>query len=327
MGNWQERMRQMQEEKRRKIFAQEEKEKIDRQNREKARLREEASIFTLQTRQEEARLKSAKDAELRAKAENEKKVKFFETIDKLNVKQTLEDIRREVWQNQGKIIEGSTNSRRFVRLSFEFETAIPEIQHKEWEERVASTRQEHYELGGNLGTSYTTVGMSKSRVAAWHKVIMPSYLEVGINYPSIFSSGHVADLYVVDTDIRVNNSMFGEFASNKKVNLTSSDRIINYIDRKGNRFSKEPRPSGVSERNWILQGLMDLDLRTTHTSYSLNDHYGTPVVYFKLFHETESMADEFLNHFFAISSFLRKSQGKLPLQLQEQGRNYRNPIS
>jgi hypothetical protein len=308
MGNWQERMRQIQEEEKRKILAQG------------------VEIRNTRQAQQEARLKSARDADIKAREANEKKAKFLEILDRLKVKQSLEEIKDQVWQNQGKIIEGKTDSNRFARLSYEFETAIPETEHKEWRQRVEITRQEHYEIGGNLSTSYTTVDRSKRRVVAWHKVIMPSYLEVGINYPSQFYGFDAADLYVVDTDISLHNRRFGEFAD-ARFNFTFSTRVINYTDRKGNKFSKEPRPRSGSESSWILDGLLDRHSRTTYTSYILNDHHTMPVVNFKLFHETESVADEFVNHSLAVSSFLRKSQNKLPLQLQEQGKNYRRSIS
>jgi len=105
MANWQERMRQMQEEERRKLLTREEEAKIDLQARQEARLQEEASRIDQQARREEARIHSLEVANSRARADNEKKIKFFEILDKLNVRHALEAIRREVWQNQGTVID------------------------------------------------------------------------------------------------------------------------------------------------------------------------------------------------------------------------------
>lgn len=284
MGNWQEKMRQMQEEERHRILAREEEAKIDRQVR------------------QEAQLKSAKDEELRTRAENERKIKIFETLDRLNVRQALEEIKSQVWQNQGTIIEQKTGSNRFVRLSFEFEAAIPETQHKRWNKVVGRHWEKHEYSSGNYVDE--TVEKNESRVVAWHKVIKPSYLEVGINYPSsIISPGRLADLYVLDTDV--------DLWAVKEGSSVLGVREIHYTDRKGNRSSKSlPRgESGPSGIFWSGP--------TTYTSYSLDDHKIASITSLGLPSDmNEGLTNEFLNSCFAVSSALRKSQGKLPSQLK-----------
>lgn len=309
MGNWQEKIRQIQEEERRRILAQEEKARIARQA------------------QQEAQLKAAKDAELRAREENERKANFFEILDKLKVKQSLEDIRRQVWQGHGSVVESKSDSVRLIRLLFDFETQIPEVETKKWTER----KEESYtyvDQGGSSRRGTFFPRRESTRVKTWYVVKKPSYLEVGVDTNSVRfevyrlisnnmyspeTRSFPATLYVIDTEVdlfELDLQSFNELrhkAVRLGSGLRSMNRDIRYKDRSGRDFYKEVHHSkgGASFHDPSYSYSLD----STFTAWRGVKLGLTPEV-------DEGLVAEFLQYGLALSSARRIEQRKPPSELK-----------
>lgn len=249
-------------------------------------------------KQQVEQLKLQKDAELRnaaRKQEDERKLKLFGILDNLQVRQKLEEVKRQVWQSQGVISEeqpdltrygGSTS--RVIRLGIDVKTRIPELETKIYSVAVNE---------GERGTIYDT--RFSTRVYKWHDVLKPSYLGVGMDIEKSSTT-----LYVTDTEVDLLSGKVGSHnlrgkAESLGVSLDSTYRSVSYMERSGKQFNRKTHDS-------------------QSYSYSLDKSFQVGEVELKIKNPEVStgLMGEFLEHFLALSYVLRQAQGKLPLQLK-----------
>lgn len=283
MANWQEKMREIEEAERQRLEAQE-----------KSRI----------VKQQEDQLALRREQELRNRAEieqNEQKANFFGIFERLGVKQSLEDIRRQVWQNQGAVVEGRTDSARTMRLYFEYKTKIPENVRLGWTEKES---RGYTSQGGTYYSSIEDVWKYKTEVAAWHDVIKPSYLEIGVMLQS--RNQYPAVLYVLDTNVQVNIPWgLAEEVRSGKVGYIDNvfNRDVYYKDKSGGIFRKEPHN--------------DKKGSNSSKEYSIEHKIMVFGAAFELTPSTsDNLISEFLDIGLASSCAKRKSEGKLPFQLK-----------
>lgn len=302
MTNWNERMRQVQEAARQATDHKQAKITLEQHN-EKVKLQGAAELRSITERQEE-----------------ESRLKYFEALDALRVKEMLESIKHEVWQDRGVVSEDSRDvedryrsewpvAEKFVKLSFDYQTTIPEIETKKWDVKVGEG-YEHVEFSG--GHTYAIKEeRSKTKVVKEYRVVKPSYLEVGVD---VTKTGKYATLYILDTevDLPTEDKTFSDLARKTGVRFVGRlSRTIKYTDTKGNMFDKQPRPTDYGNGSGWLTG------RDIHTSHSLANSHTAVGVEIDLGSEPDIKAlKNFVTYGLTLSCFLRKSQNKLPLQLK-----------
>lgn len=286
MGNWQEKMREIEEAERQRLEAQE-----------KSRI----------IKQEEDQLGLRREEELRNRTEierNEQKANFFGIFERLGVRQNLEDIRRQVWQNQGAVVEGKTDSTRTMRLYSEYKTKIPENVRLGWTEKESRV---HNSQDGTYRSSIEDVWKHKTEIAAWHDVIKPSYLEVEIDVAGLGSKwSSPAILYVLDTDVHVTVpwSLAEEIRIGRVGHIKDTfSRDVYFKDKSGGIFHKEPHN--------------DKEGSNSSKKYSIEHKVMAFGAAFELTPSTsDELISEFLNISLASSCVGRQSKGKLPSQLK-----------
>lgn len=286
MGNWQEKMREIEAAERQGLGAQE-----------KSRI----------VKQQEYLVALRREKELGNRAEiekNEQKANFFGIFERLGLRQSLEDIRRQVWQNQGAVVEGKTDLARTMRLYFEYKTKIPENVRLGWTEKES---RGHTSKGGTYWSSIEDVWKYKTEVAAWHDVIKPSYLEIGIDVAGLESKwSFPAILYVLDTNVHVEVSwnLTQEVRTGKVGSINNSfNRDVYYKNRSGGIFHKEPHN--------------DKKGSNSSKEYSIEHKVMVFGAAFQLTSSTrDKLISEFLDISLASSCVKRKSEGKLPFQLK-----------
>lgn len=281
-------------------------------------------------RQQEEQLRLQKDAELRnaaQKQEEEARVKFFGILDNLKVRQKLEDVKHQVWQDQGNIVEDRSDSIRSIKLLFDFKTQIPEEEIKKWRDRKGE-RYTYTGLGGNENTGTCYPQRESTRVKTWHDVKKPSYLEVGVDTNPVHfevscpidnnmyvyeTRSFPATLYVIDTDVdlfKLDLQSLKELrdkAARLGGGLESMNRDVRYKDRSGRDFYKQAPDSKYG------RGPHDPSYH-----YSLDSTFKVwGGVKLGLTSEIdEGLIAEFLEFNLALSSAMRIAQHKLPLQLK-----------
>lgn len=289
MTNWMEKMREIGEAEKQKV----------------ANLQSQVAI-----KQQQKQLELQKDTELRdiaKRQEEEKKLKLFGVLDSLQVKKILEDIKHQIWQDRGNVIEDKTDENRFIRLSFDYRTITPEIETKEWDV-VVGKGSEHVEFFG-WGEYNITEHRSKTKTVKEYKVIKPSYLEVGVDY----QASTMPTLYILDSEVELStydNPTFSDLAKKSGGVAMGKSREIQYADVDGNIFKKEPRPKDIGGLGWLTG-------RDVNTSYSLaQSHYAHSVEVILPSEPDIKALENFINYGLALSCSLRTSQGKLPFQLK-----------
>lgn len=289
MGNWQERLREIEE----------------KEQQETVNMRAQAVL-----RQQQENLRLQKEKELRNVAERQEekiRLKFDGILQNLHVRQKLEEVNHQVWQDQGFVVDLN----RLVRLSFDYEITIPEIQNEEWDV-VVERGSEHTEFFG-WNTYIKTQRISRARVINEYKVIKPSYLEIGISNEG---SGPLhRTLYMLDTEVELNyyeDKVFHELAKKAGETRIGDSKKIEYTDIDGNIFNKKPRLKHGSSLLDFFIGRGDHDF-----SYNLvNSHYATCIsIALPSEPDIKAMGD-FINYGLALSCSLRISQNKLPSQLK-----------
>jgi len=284
MTNWQERMRE-----------------IEKAEKQRLEMQENNRII----KQQENQLALEANEKLRIKAEiqeREQKAKFFGIFDRLDVRQSLEDVGDKVWQNQGIVVEEKTDLARTMKLYFEYKTKIPENIRLGWTEKES---RGYTSQGGTYYSNIEDVWKYKTEVAAWHDVIKPSYLEIGValqrggnQYPAV--------LYVLDTNVNVVIPWeLAEEAKLAKVGYISNtfSRDVYCKDKSGRIFRKEPHN--------------DKKGSNSSKEYSIENKV---IVFGAAFELTPSTSDKLINEFLdnglASSCAKRKSEGRLPFQLK-----------
>lgn len=289
MGNWQEKIREIKEAERQKVANQQ-------------------KHLSLQQQEEQLRLQ--KEEELRSAAEKQRveaREKFFGILDSLQIWQKLEEVKHQVWQDRGTVVKDRTGIEKFMRLSFDYKTTIPEIQKKEWSEVVEHGVE--YVEGAGQHYFNKTERKSKTRVVNQYSVIKPSYLEVGISY----QISEIPTLYILDTEVELSiweNNAFNDLAKKAGGTAICKSREIQYTDTDGNIFKKEPHPEDVGGWGWLTGHNID-------TSYSLTrSHYARCASVILSSQSDMKALDNFINYGIALSCWLRIPQSKLPFQLQ-----------
>jgi hypothetical protein len=279
MGNWQEKMREIEETERQRLEMQENNRIIKQQENQLAL---------------EANEKLRKNAEIQSR---EQGAKFFGIFDRLNVRQSLKDIRNKVWQNQGIVLEEKTDLARTIKLYFEYKTKIPENVRLGWTEKES---RGYTSQGGNYYSSIEDVWKYKTEIAAWHDAIKPSYLEIGVALQS--RNQYPAVLYVLDTNVQVDIpwSLAEEVRSNKAGYICNTfNRDVYYKDKSGGIFHKEPHN--------------DKKHSNSSKEYSIEHKI---MIFGAAFELTPSTSDKLISEFLDIglasSCAKRKSEGKLP---------------
>lgn len=298
MGSLQERIRRLQEE-----------------NRARQQREETATV----QREQAARVASEIADQIKRNAETQERnniAKFLRILDEQVVTQRMEEVRRSVWGGHGSVVNQSTESTRAIKLLFKHRTQIPETYEKNW----TSKEKEYYSSQSQGGDSYTAwryLQRYESGIERWHKVVKPSYLEVGIRFGSASINGKSfpAFLNVVDTDVSLYQMGIGSFSAMAKrasdmgshIGQMLREASVPYEDESGRPFSKRARSSHGGSSWHSPSYFYRLD-----TSFSVDNG----VVLGLTDGIDGRLVGEFLDYTLALSSMLRQKEGKLPSQLR-----------
>lgn len=293
MGNWQEKMREIEEAERQRVANQQAQITLKQQQE------------TLELQKKELLRNSAK------RQEDEKRLKFFEILNILQVKQKLEEVKHQVWQGQGDIAEFMSDFRRAIRLSYDFSTEIPEIETKE------KYAHRPVQVASRDSGSYSSDELylkEESEIRKLHQVVKPSYLEVGvgINTWNNWVQG-VPFLCILDTEVDIGETNYRDsfWSLSQRIKsaggkLDSINETERYKDRSGKPFNKEPR------RNKPMASANDVGHR-----YSLTSSFNVHGIKLTLTDSiNKDLIKEFLDYGLAASSAKRLALNKLPLQLK-----------